>query len=246
MRQFKINPMKTFLRNPVKAMKTITGAIALLLFTFAPGKKLIAQGPCAPGMNVCVTQGNNNPINASLGAGCFYLTPNVATGHAWQAAASCMGFTRFGGATPIQIPPAGTPGFIAPSGTCPNGTSFNVSLVTTYINFGTGQFCFITNTDSYTVSDAVNPTLTIPATLILDVDSGCTVSLANLLSVVTGPRVADNCTSDPTLIANAFIVSGFPVPDLACSTSPNLGTTVQYRTADACGNLSNIASVTFA
>ena len=80
--------------------------------------------------------------------------------------------------------------------------------------------------------------------MILDIDSGCTVSLANLLSVVTGPRVADNCTSDPTLIANAFIVSGFPVPDLACSTSPNLGTTVQYRTADACGNLSNIASVT--
>ncbi|MBK7880426.1 MAG: HYR domain-containing protein [Saprospiraceae bacterium] len=236
--------MKTFLRNPVKAMKTITGAIALLLFLFAPGEDLSAQGPCAPGMNVCVTQGNNNPINAALGVGCLYLTPNVATGHAWQATASCMGFTRIGGATPIQIPPAGTPGLVPQSGTCPNGTSFNVSLVTTYFNFGTGALCFITNTDSYTVSDAVNPTLTIPATLILDIDSGCTVSLANLLSVVTGPRVADNCTSDPTLIANAFIVSGFPVPDLACSTSPNLGTTVQYRTADACGNLSNIASVT--
>ncbi|MBK9270565.1 MAG: HYR domain-containing protein [Saprospiraceae bacterium] len=218
-------------------------ALMLALMSFFMNVSAFAQPACDPAMNACVTQGNNNPINVNLGILCGFLTPSVTIQHDWQVAASCLGWTRVGLLRPIQVPPALTPFTLPSSGFCPD-SYIQVNLIALYVRANPApppalQFCTITNVDSFFVEDQFNPILALPGSVILDVDSLCTVSLANLVGWMGGGTVADNCTDDATLLANMFVTAGFPVPDLACPTSPNAGTPVTFQTMDACGNLSN-------
>ncbi len=217
-------------------------------FTLTWSFNSFGQGACDPAMDPCVTQGSNAVINVNiLPLGCTFLTPSVSIQHDWQVAGSCMGWTRVGGLRPIQVPPALTPFVLPGSSVCPN-SFVQVNLIATYFRINAMppflQTCSITRTDSFFINDVTNPVLLLPGSVILDVDSLCNVSLANLFSFVGNANVIDNCSNDATLIANMQVTAGYPLPNLACPTSPNAGTVVTFRTADACGNLSNTQNVT--
>ncbi len=225
-----------------KFQSRILGWCCSLLLIFGSLNLVQAQVPaCAPGTGNMLNQTTFGAVVGNLNAGCTVVSvPDLRP--RWTAIPG----PNYMVVSVVQAPAPGTMISIPKGSGCPNGTiPINIVAIFFYIGdpFSAPDdlLCSKLGVDAFTIQDVTAPTIVTPKNITLDVGANCSVTAAQILAAYTAADVDDNCTDDATLLANLFINSGLPIA-LTCPVN-NQTFPVTVRTRDACGNLSNIATI---